>query len=151
MPLCSRPDEPGMRIVFLFGNPIHSIISTRKEGLEQNPTHWANCGYVPSNPNRKIDIFYTDELNYHKMFVEWYYAKPIDHDILCLRYETMYNYLDLLQWFVGQDIKFPAWKTRRSTYESVSTEELVRIEKNHSGFIESVARAADVKLMMRSR
>ena len=131
------------KAIFLFGNPIHSVISTRQRRYGQK--HFENCGAGDRDPET-TDIYHEDALNYERMFDEWTHNSRFD--TLCVRYETLYENLEVIQaFFPGRHLYIPPKQARLTDIESsVTGEELEVIKATYAGLIEKIDGAPDISI-----
>jgi len=116
------------RALFLFGDPIHSVISTYKNIMDTE--HFKNCG--ADNALEHIDtkaIFLKDILNYERMFDSW--MQYHHYNVLAVRYETMQFYMEQISAFVGTDLTGIKFKERRTTDRSVKIDDLETIRSTY--------------------
>jgi hypothetical protein len=135
----SPRDAVDCRAIFMFGDPVLSVISTRRSRWDKK--HFANCGCfrLPS----ECDIYRQDVLHYGLMFNAW--MKPQQFPLLALRFETAYRYVDLIRQFTGATaVALPAFRERNTKRDHVSASELDAINFTYQGLIERVREAPDI-------
>ncbi len=84
-PAPATPLPGGWCAVFMFGDPVASVVSTLKNRNEG--THYWNCAC--SMPFGSVDLRDADWLGYERMFDSWT-SFP---GTLCLRYETAHEHV----------------------------------------------------------
>ena len=99
--------EGGWKAIFMFGDPVASVISTINNIFDRN--HFNNCGVV-ADP-KDIDITKEDKLNYERMFDSW--MKPHPYPVIALRYETLPHHKREIEEFTGVTFDFSKWKARK--------------------------------------
>ena len=101
------------KILFTFGRPLDIILSVINR-VEQDPSwgtaHFKNFNADWSNFNL---ILQKDVLNLEKMF-DCFYKKQTC-DIICLRYETLWENQNTISEFLGWNLKLPEKKERKSS------------------------------------
>ena len=128
-----------VRAVFLFGDPVASVISTRKRRWTKQ--HFENCGVPEVNPET-ADIYGADILGYERIFDAW--TRRQSFDLLCLRYEMLYQNLEILSQFFGRHVFIPPYRPRRTDCNlGTSEHNLLKIQKNYSRLIEKIKHAPD--------
>ena len=85
----------GYKVLFLFGDIINAVISTKLKRYDQR--HFTNCGC--SKDVSKTDIFEEDALNYEKIFDSW--MRDNGYPVLAVRYEVLFDNLDKIENFSG--------------------------------------------------
>lgn len=130
------------RAIFLFGDPVASVISTRKH--RWHSSHFANCGSPNSDPSTS-DIYRADFLNYSNMFFNW--NRRQEFDLIVVRYEALHRNLDQICSFFGCDIDFPPYKPRStSTKDDVNETDLAAIQRTYGKLIEAITAAPDLMI-----
>jgi tetratricopeptide (TPR) repeat protein len=130
----------GYKVIFVFGNIINSVISTKKSRYDQ--VHFINCG-CSQNPEN-TDIYLEDSLNYEAMFDSW--NKNNGYPVICVRYETIYENLKPISRFLGITLSLPPQKKRTTKYSDCNEEELQKIKKTYKNLIDKVNNAPDVAI-----
>jgi len=129
---------------FIFGDPVLSIISTKlKRNAVLSPRHLQNCESeytIETLP----DIYDEDALNYERMFDTW--TNAIGYPVMCLRYETLYNYIGVIEHFVHAHTYFPKWKARSSMIEDQDSDDINRIRKTYASLIEKIRKFPDITI-----
>ncbi len=136
-----QPDEfeGAVAGVFLFGDPVLSVISTRLRRYGEK--HFANCG-AEGLALEAVDIFSEDALNYTKMFHAW--AQHQIFPVAIVRYETLHENIGLIETFLGRAISLPEKRARKTERDMISLEDLERITRSYAELIAQVDRAPDV-------
>jgi hypothetical protein len=131
--------DRGGKCIFMFGDPVESVISTRLKRYDSY--HAANCGYTGSLDD--TDIYDTDAFGYERMFDTW--MKDHDYPVLALRYETLGEHLDEVDRFLDRSVKWNTFRARKSSNrEKVSDGDLKRIENTYRTLIDKVAGAPNI-------
>lgn len=123
----SHKINPEDKVIFIFGDIIHSVISTKKNRYEKN--HFKNCGYTGSIKDK--NIYEEDFLNYESIFDSWVNCKL--ENFLILRYETfspstLYN-------FVPFSFSLPP-RTPRTNYTNIKKNNIVKIQNTYKNLIQ---------------
>jgi len=120
--------------LFLFGDPVLSVISTKLHRYEAN--HFYNCGakWPP-----EADIFEHDILGYERLFDTWTQEK----NTLCLKYEAIPHFAMHIEEHCRRDISWPVWQERTTTYSDVTAQELAMIEETYAALIRKVRNTAE--------
>jgi hypothetical protein len=100
------PDD--IRAVFLFGDPYKAVVSTREKRWDRHT--WEVNGWFREEPP---DIYKRDDLGYEEKFDTW--TEPHDYPVLALRYEKMWENLDLLERYLGCPVDLPPKRERSTT------------------------------------
>lgn len=133
----SLPDD--VRAVFLFGDPICAVVSTRQNRF--NAGHFRNCGY---NGTVAPDIYERDDLGYERIFDSW--TGSHEYPVLALRYETLNQHQGLLSRFLGRRVRL---RPRRARGTSVPDELRSQLITVYGRFVEKVDRAPDATVLSR--
>jgi len=137
------PSERIDRAVFLFGDVVKSIISTRLNRWDKK--HFRNCNCA--KPLDEVDIFKRDDLNYEYIFDYW--TGGLDVPVLAIRYETMWENIDSISSFVGREIILPPKRERTTNLDMVTKRELSDILHTYSTLIRQVEEMPDCKRIER--
>ncbi len=129
--------------IFLFGNPVLSVISTVQKRYNRN--HFENCGAADLDPE-EVDIFDADHLNYERMWDAWTARQSFP--VVALRYESLHKSIRHVENLLGQDIPLPSFKRREASARDVSPEDLQRIRQTYAGLRRKVNRAPDFSLYL---
>lgn len=118
--------NPEDKVIFIFGDITHSIISTKKKRYEKN--HFKNCGYT--GPIKNKNIYEEDFLNYELIFDSWVNCNL--SNLLILRYETfspstLYN-------FVPFPFSLPP-RVSRTDYTNVKKSNMIKIQNTYKSLI----------------
>ncbi len=99
-PLVSLSEN--VKIIFMFGNPYNTIVSTHKHINMFGVLHHKHRG--SDNYKKNDNIFFEDTLNLEQLFDTRY--QPQNFDFLTLRYESMYNpeSIELLSEYLGVNL-----------------------------------------------
>lgn len=130
----------GYKTVFMFGDVVKSVMSTKKSRYDRN--HFLNCGCI-KNPE-ETDIYLEDALNYESMFNSWH--QKHNYPIICLRYEKLYENINILNTFLKTNVSFPKKNRRFTKYSDCSKEELKQIKNTYQSLIEKLQYAPDVSI-----
>jgi predicted nucleic-acid-binding Zn-ribbon protein len=114
------------KIVFIFGDIINSVISTKKKRYEKN--HFKNCGYT--GPTKNKNIYEEDFLNYELIFDSWVNCNL--PNLLILRYET-FSPFDLYN-FVPFSFDLPS-RRPRANYTNVKKSNIIKIQNTYKNLI----------------
>jgi tetratricopeptide (TPR) repeat protein len=129
----------GYKVIFIFGDVINSVISTKK--FRYDKTHFINCGCT-KDPEA-TDIYLEDALNYEAMFDSW--NQDNGYPVICVRYETIYeNLKQINNFFIFTNLSLPSKKQRTTRYFDCNKEELNNIKKTYRNLIEKVNNAPDI-------
>lgn len=129
------------RAVFLFGDIIDAVISTRFKRWDEN--HFQNCDC--DKALAKVDIFKRDDLNYEPMFDYWTAGHRFP--VIAVRYEAMWRNADLISGFVGKKLNLPPKRKRSTNLNMVTREEFIDICRTYSSLIRRVERMPDIKVI----
>lgn len=127
--------------VFIFGDPIDSIVSTRMRRWVKE--HFVNCG-AGDVDLETADIFREDILNYEAMFDAWMRRQPID--TICVRYERLHENKDILSCFFDRPINLPPRRPRANYAAAVTAEDLISAKATYHKLIRKIKRAPDVSI-----
>jgi hypothetical protein len=134
-----EPDHlpENVRAIFLFGDPIAAIVSTRNKRFDAQ--HFANCGYTGENPP---DIYTRDDLGYEQIFDSW--MTPHNYPVLAVRYETMFDHQEALSKFLGVPVRLPRQQPRTT---EIASDLKARLSDVYGSLIEKVKNARDVQII----
>lgn len=123
-------------MLFLFGDPIHAVVSTQVHRFERK--HFLNCGYEsPQLP----DLFARDDLQYEQIFDSW--MMPKAYPVLALRYECLQEHESTLSSFLGTRVRLlPKWE--RSTQVTPALRE--RLMPVYGRFVHKVDASPDASI-----
>jgi hypothetical protein len=131
----------GRKVIWLFGDPIASVVSTMKKRFDH--VHAKNCGcYRPLNT---VDLVEFDHFNYEKMFDSWA-QKGHTYPVLCVRYETMWKNRFVIEWFLERKVKWNEWKPRQWKTDDLPNFLLNALKKTYGSLIDKVETYPDVTL-----
>lgn len=130
----------GYKAIFLFGDIVSSVISTKKSRYETN--HFLNCGC--SKKFEEVDIYKEDVLNYELMFDSWH--QKHNYPVMCLKYEKIYQNINIIKAFLKTDISFPKKKKRTTKYADCSKTELKQIKHTYQSLISKVKKVPNVSI-----
>ena len=131
----SLPED--VRAVFLFGDPIASVVSTFKNRFERN--HFANCGYVKREPPK---IYERDDLRYEHIFDTWMAPNP--YPVLAMRYEKMFDNKHWLDDYLGFAVALEPFRQRSTQVDGELREQL---ESVYGSLVAKVSAAPDVAII----
>ena len=131
----SLPDD--VRTVFLFGDPIGSIVSTQLFRFTQD--HFRNCGYASTDVP---EIYEHDDLGYESIFDSWMCSHS--YPVLALRYEAMHQHESTLSDFLGRRVRLLPWRCRAT---DVSPDLRLRLTRVYARFVDKVNAAPDAELI----
>ena len=123
------------RALFVFGDPVLSVLSTIKNRFEKN--HFRNCGC--REPVANVDLLEKDWLNYELMFDSWYQYHLFP--TICIKYETMWLHQRTIAEFTGIKFKLPEYKPRKT---KCSKPDKVKVERTYSSLIEKYKAAHEL-------
>lgn len=133
----------GYKAIFLFGDPVCSILSTIRKINDW--IHFKNCGVIDKRP-RSIDLTQYDYLHYEMMFDSWmdlFHPYPV----ICMRYEALGNYSDILNHFLGIDLDLSKWNAKgRYTNPEKDFDRAQRIRKTYASLIKKVEEAPNWRI-----
>lgn len=138
-----RPEdlEGVERGIFLFGDPVSSVISTRRRRWQEK--HFINCG-AEQEFSDEADIYGEDILNYERMYDSW--AKRLAFPHLMVRYESLYENIAFIESWLGFKLELPEKKKRSTAHENVPVSDLDKIRLAYKSLIIKVDQAADVSV-----
>jgi hypothetical protein len=129
----------GGKCIFVFGDPVLSVISTRLKRWDH--VHAANCGCY--QPLAEIDIFISDCFHYQMMFESW--MQPHPFPVLCVRYESIFKVRGEIEQFLGRKIAWNPWKFHRSTnVNQIPQRNLSDIQTTYSTLTRIIKEAPDI-------
>lgn len=129
-----------VRAIFLIGNPIRAIVSTRQKRFDRN--HFENCGYFE---DELPDIYARDDLGYEKIFDTWTSEHP--YPVLAIRFESLWEHEELVSRYLGRGIILPP-KRERAT--KVPNEIRLQLSNVYGRLAEKIAHFPDAKLIQGS-
>lgn len=120
--------------LFLFGDPVLSVMSTKLHRYEAN--HFKNCGaeWPPEN-----DIYAQDILQYERIFDTWTQEK----NTLCVKYQAIHDYSLQIEGHLRRGILWPPWQERTTTYHDVLHTDLITIQQTYKSLIEKYEHAEE--------
>jgi len=127
--------------VFVFGDPVASVISTRLNRWDRG--HFVNCGAGHRDPET-TDIFREDALSYERMFDAWMQRQAFD--LIAVRYETMHDYTATISELLGQPLVLPARNLRRTFTNTVCPDDLEAIKITYGSLSEKILKAGDLTI-----
>lgn len=131
--------EGGGKCIFLYGDPILAVVSTKLRRWDH--VHAANCGYFDNLDG--CDISLADYFNYGIMFDTWMMSQ---HNVLCMRYETIWHYRDYVETFLGREVQWIPWRVRATQVDSIYPDMLLRLESTYKSLIRKIQNAPNFKL-----
>lgn len=104
------------RAIYIFGDPRNSVISAHTKGKIDIPRHYVNMHSQYSRAIVKRSLFAnTDTLRLSDNFHSWY--RQQSYPLLTIRYEDLYDNLDILYDFLGFKFNLPAKKDRDTNWK----------------------------------
>jgi len=139
----------GMKVIFLFGNPLHIIVSIKNNENRLGRGTWIKRHFLNLNSDfsKYPQMFKKDVLNLEKNFDS--YNCMHSYDILSVRYETMWNYQDEIGEFVGADnLDLGEFKERDSVnaLNDMLEEDVKMINETYYSLSDKVKNVPDIKL-----
>jgi len=125
--------------VFLFGDVLSSIVSTRNHRYTQE--HFENCGAGHLSPE-DVDIYEADHLNFEKMFDAWMCQTAIPH--VCVRYGRLHALAPAISALIGVPLSLPKRRRRRTLHKDVAPGDRNRIRQAYNSLIHKVSDAPDL-------
>jgi hypothetical protein len=130
--------DTSFSVVFIYGNPINSVISTYnmingiyhidesigKEWWKRN--HASNCGYLGNLEN--LNILEKDDLNYEKMFDEWMETKRFTK--ITVRYEKLFLLVPVISALLNVNLNLPPQRKRRTSYREEDANVVSQVKKD---------------------
>ncbi|MDT9266490.1 tetratricopeptide repeat protein [Limnospira sp. PMC 1223.20] len=126
------------KVIFIFGDVINSIISTKSSRYDK--FHFLNCGCTKDPEN--TDIYLEDALNYTAMFESW--NQDNGYPVISVRYEAIYNNVDRISEFLGINLILPPFKPRSTKHSDCSDDQLQNIKTTYQNLIDKVQNAPDI-------
>jgi hypothetical protein len=131
------------RAVFVFGDPILAVISTRKRRWDQQ--HFDNCGRPDRRP-AKSDIYREDVLRYELMFDGWM-RRQRECTVLAIRYERMHHHAGVIREFLsaaGLELHMPQPRKRKTTHDDIPHQDWVAASLTYGSLNRKVLMAPDI-------
>jgi len=131
------------KVVYLFGDPLDIVLSSHdstKVNIKKHYEH-LNCNNDFTESIMPNFILH-DTLNLELNFDSWYC--PHNYPVLTIRYETMWDNLDMLYNFLGTKISLPPKQKR--TVRNTSYWENKKLHNTYTALIEKIYNADDVKI-----
>jgi hypothetical protein len=134
---------PNIKCIFLFSNPIDSIISTINNRFADS--HFLNCHCDKDLIKcKQVDLFNRDDLNYEKMFLTW--TKPNKgYPVLVLRYEKMKKHHSDIEKFLGFSFEMHKFQVRKSY--KVDEKIRTKLNQTYQSLIKMVKEYPDIKVL----
>lgn len=130
------PDN--VRTVFLFGDPIRAIVSTKLSRFTKD--HFRNCGYLSMEDPK---IYEHDDLGYERIFDSWMCSHR--YPVLALRYETLHQHESTLSHFLGCRVRLLPWRCRATSVPPDLRRQLAQV---YGRFVEKVNDSPDAELIL---
>jgi calcineurin-like phosphoesterase family protein len=130
--------EHGTKILFLFGNPMNTVISLQKLNRK---TAYANLN---TNVNLHDKWHLEDVFRLENLFDSWYKSQPFI-DILTVKYEALYekNNIQKISDYLGIPMDYPDFRERQTNWNTHKySTELVHTYKSLN---EKILNADEVK------
>lgn len=134
----------GFRAIFMFGDIVNAVISTQLHAITL--PHFINCGIFDIE---NADIYSKDLLNYEKMFDSW--NRYNGYPVLMLRYETCWQYRELISDFLEQEITLLPFIERSTKQNCIQPDLIDKTKHTYKELIEKVNKMPDYKLIYRWR
>ena len=141
-----------LRLVYLFDDPILSLISIFRRNFQGR--HWSNItgkdiAYATTRKMGNLESYLNSDINAFPLqqhFHNWQ-VEPTQFPILFIRASTMWNYLDLVQSFLGLPdeamASFPKKKKRESLYADLNPDLRNKLHQLYGDLQEEVERQPD--------
>jgi len=139
-PPVSLPEN--VKIIFMFGNPYNTIVSTHRHINLFGELHHKHLGSNKYKLNN--DIFYEDTLKLEQLFDAW--NKSQNFDFLSLRYESLYDSksIEILSEFLGFKLKLFPEKERKSNWTRNPKRD--QLEKVYGDLFNRIESAENIKI-----
>jgi len=133
------------RVIFTFGDPLDIVLSVLRKSRDPRwaLAHFANLG---ADWNDFPKIMQQDVLNLENMFDAFY--KKQEFDIMCARYETLWDHESEMSDFLEFDFKMPEKIERVSNKQRklLSGDAIMTFEKGYSSLIKKINDAENLKI-----
>ncbi len=131
-----------VKMVFLFGNPMDSVISTHRKMNEWGRRHHANLHADEFVPNDVL--FERDTLRLAEHFDAWY--RPQRFRFASVRYEAMFDagVRTQLEDYLGIAVPWPDFKRRRADWTKHPRKD--SLWALYGGLYQRIAQAEDLKI-----
>ena len=134
------------KVVFTFGDPLSIILSVYDKSV--NDPRWGSAHFAnfDANFNDFNDLLKKDVLNLENMFDCFY--KEQTCDIICLRYETLWENVDIISNFLGWSFELPEKRERKADLlkKSLSQKQIDDFNNGYKSLIEKINSAEDAKI-----
>jgi len=130
----------GYKAIYLFGNPIEAVISTRFKRFDIG--HFKNCGYNGGAQN----LYQRDFLQYEKTFDEWVKGSYF-YPTMIIRYETIIEHTQEIEDFLGFKINWLPWRHRRSNTPRVTRQEMESIKVTYHRLNIKIGKMDNIKVL----
>lgn len=130
------------KLVYLFGNPYNTILSTHRRINEWGKLHHEHLGSKDFKPNDSI--LYEDTFHLINHFDKWY--KKQNYSFITIKYEYLYdkNTLDELSTFLGFKVKLFPQRLRKTNWQNHPLGKIV--EQTYKELYEKINSAENVKI-----
>jgi len=139
---CYAPDKVGKNIkaVFLFGNPFNTVLSAhdRRVNIKAHYKHFETDYSQRSNYEDK------DTLNLEKHFDSW--VKKQTFPLLIVRYETLYDNIEIISNFLNINLQLPCYRTRKVNWEVLNKNKKQKIMNTYGNLYKKINNCPDIKI-----
>lgn len=127
-------------VIFAYGDPIQSILSTILKRNEKN--HFANCGYHGNAT--KNDLLTRDILGYEQMFDSWFGTTYSPR--LLIKYPAIPKNLQQIESFLGKEIPWHKWKERNNqeNLSKFTEDEVNKVRNTFKRLTDKINKAKDI-------
>ncbi len=140
------PNDPPSHAKFIwtFADPYEVVISVmnqiENEGLDWVKQHARNLN---GEPNRVNDLPIYDALHLEENFDRWY--SPHNFDVVTVKYRSIWDKLDKLSEFIGDQIELPEYNPREKKIDKVDEDIRESIKQTYGSLYKKVKEAEDYK------
>ncbi|WP_295719005.1 sulfotransferase domain-containing protein [uncultured Halovibrio sp.] len=135
----SLPDD--VRVIYLYGDPIDSIVSSTKKRWDTNSWRMNNWfqDYEP-------DLYNSDDFQLKNNFESW--MSPQDYPVLAIRYESLWENHEKIVKFIGYNFALPEKRNRNTEIEENLKNHL---KETYKELIKRVKEAPDTALIQKEK
>ncbi len=132
----SLPED--CKVIFMFGDVEKAVISFRQNRWDPYSIRNQSC----RKPMKLMNIYKRDELKLEKHLDSW--TKSNGYPVLLLRYEKVFDNVDIISSFIGREVHLLPWVERGTKLDLMANEkDLLNIRKTYGRLIKRVNEMPD--------
>ena len=143
--------EPDDKVIYLYAHPLNILMSLCKK-INSSPEDWSggNPHYVEFlecdiEEDFSDNYLHKDILNLERHLDKWWRQK--NFNLLCMKYEKIHEYVDVLGEFLGNDLELPEPRKRMTDWTKSPDRE--KMLETYASLVEKYEHKPDYELFLK--